>query len=89
MDQYAHTTKKAVITIQIVDEDFTAAIIQEKIKYKVTYLIRCRLKCFISKGVCDYCFKAEDQSSCCDKSCPVLAGHCSSDDQCDGGMQDR
>ena len=32
MDQYAHTTKKAVITTQIVDEDFIAAITQEKIK---------------------------------------------------------
>ena len=32
MDQFAHTTRKAVITTQIVDQDFFAAITLEKIK---------------------------------------------------------
>ena len=32
MDQYVHTTRKAVITTQIVDQDFFAAITLEKIK---------------------------------------------------------
>ncbi len=32
MDQFAHTTRKAVITTQIVDLDFFAAITLEKIK---------------------------------------------------------
>ena len=32
MDQFAHTTRKAVITTQIVDQDFFAAITLKKIK---------------------------------------------------------
>ena len=44
-----------------------------------------------SKGTCDKCHGGgHDQSSCCEssdlRSCPVWAGHCSSDDQCDGGL---
>ena len=45
----------------------------------------------LSKGTCDYCQGGEGQSSCCEnsdlRSCPVWAGHCNSDDQCDGGSQ--
>ena len=45
----------------------------------------------LSKGTCDYCQGGEGQSSCCEDSdlraCPVWAGHCNSDDQCEGGAE--